>query len=133
MNSIILTGRMTKDPVVSYSTSGTAVARFNLAVQRPKDKDGNEAADYPSCVAFGKTAEVVEKYTARGSKILVQGRIQTGSYEKNGQKVYTTDVMVDRVEFLDSKSDSPKKEEKPVQTKQEDMYADLVPDEDIPF
>ena len=116
MNKVILMGRLTRDPEIRYAQDNSLpVARFTLAVDRRFKRDNSQqTADFISCVAFGKTAEVVEKYTAKGSKILVQGRIQTGSYEKNGQKVHTTDVMVDRVEVRDSKAEAPKKEEKPV-------------------
>ena len=79
-----------------------AVAQFTVAVNRPKDKDGKSVADFPRCIAFGKTAENLEKFTSKGRLIAVQGRIQTGSYKnKNGDTVYTTDVIADRVEFLE--------------------------------
>ena len=131
MNSVILSGRLTKDPMGQSTTSGMSIARFSLAVSRGKDKDGNEQTDYPNCVAFGKTAELVERYTAKGSKVIVQGRIQTGSYEKDGRKVYTTDVIVDRVEFMDSKkSEEPKAVPK---TEQTEMNMEMIEDDEIPF
>lgn len=130
MNSVILSGRLTKDPVGQATTSGTSIARFSLAVSRGKDKDGNELTDYPNCVAFGKTADLVEKYTAKGSKVMVQGKLQTGSYEKDGRKVYTTDVIVDRIEFMDSK----KSEDKPApKHEQAEMDIDILEDDSIPF
>ena len=100
MNNVVLIGRLTKDVEVRYApASQMAVARFSVAVDRGgKDK----GADFISCVAFGKTAELMEKYTAKGLRISVQGHIQTGSYNKqDGTKVYTTDVVADRVEFID--------------------------------
>ena len=101
MNSVQLVGRLTKDPVVSYSsTTQNAVARFTVAVDRIPDKNGNKQAAFISCVAFGKSAEFFEKYFNKGKAISLTGRIQTGSYEKNGQKIYTTDVVADRVEFV---------------------------------
>lgn len=101
MNSVILIGRTTKDIELRYSQNGNmAIARFSLAVDRmSKDK----GTDFIGCIAFGKTAELLEKYVSKGRKIAIQGHIQTGSYEKDGHKVYTTDVIVDRMEFCESK------------------------------
>ncbi|MBQ3061598.1 MAG: single-stranded DNA-binding protein [Lachnospiraceae bacterium] len=110
MNKVILMGRLTRDPEVRYSQgeSSTAVARFTLAVDRRfarKDNGNEQNADFIGCVAFGKTGEFVEKYFRQGSKAVVCGRIQTGSYtNKEGQKVYTTDVVVEEVEFAESKA-----------------------------
>lgn len=110
MNKVILMGRLTRDPEVRYSQgeSSTAVARFTLAVDRRfarKDNGNEQSADFINCVAFGKTGEFVEKYFRQGSKAVVCGRIQTGSYtNKDGQKVYTTDVVVEEVEFAESKA-----------------------------
>ena len=103
MNSVSLIGRLTRDPDVRYSSgSQTAVARFTVAVDREyQPKDGEKQADYISIVCFGKTAELVEKYIGKGRLVGITGRIQTGSYEKDGRKVYTTDVVADRVQFLD--------------------------------
>ena len=104
MNNVILMGRPTRDPEVR--TAGeTSIARFCLAVDRRFKRDGEPTADFINCVAFGKTAEFFEKYIRRGTKIVVQGRIQTGSFtNKDGQKVYTTDVVVENVEFAESKA-----------------------------
>lgn len=103
MNKVILMGRLTRDPEVRYN-GDKAVARFSLAVDRRYKQDGQPTADFPSCVAFGKTAEFIEKYTRQGVKIALEGRIQTGSYtNKDGVKVYTTDVIADQVEFAESK------------------------------
>lgn len=125
MNSVLLIGRLTADPHVVYK-GDMCIARFNLAIDRGKDKDGNKQADFPSCIAFGKTAELIDKYIAKGSQIGVQGRLQTGSYEKDGRTVYTTDVVLDRVEFL---SKAEMKETKPEQTVMDGFLAD----DDIPF
>ena len=105
MNSVVLVGRLTRDPDVRYSQDQMAVARFTLAIDRNVRSGGEKQTDFPSVVCFGKTAELVEQYVSKGRRIAVQGRIQTGSYtNKEGQKVYTTDVVADRVEFLDSGS-----------------------------
>lgn len=110
MNKVIEIGRLTRDPEVRYTTgeNATAVARFTTAVDRKFKKAGDtQEADFISCVAFGKTAEFVEKWFKQGSKIVVVGRLTTGSYtNKEGQKVYTTDVTVEEVEFAESKSHS---------------------------
>ena len=104
MNMAILIGRLTRDPDVRYSNNGMAVARFSLAINRGKDKNGDDrGANFPNIVCFGKTAEMVEKYINKGSKICVQGEIQTGKYEKEGRTVYTTEVLASRIEFLDPK------------------------------
>lgn len=102
MNKVILMGRLTRDPEIRY-TGETCIARFSLAVDRRKKTEGGQAADFPSIVAFGKTAEFVEKYIHKGMKIALEGRLQTGSYEKDGVKHYTTDVVADSVEFAESK------------------------------
>ncbi|MBQ9891260.1 MAG: single-stranded DNA-binding protein [Firmicutes bacterium] len=102
MNSVALIGRLTRDPEVRYgAATQTAVARFTIAVDRQRGREGEQTADFISIVCFGKTAELVEKYMGKGRLVGVTGRIQTGSYEKDGRKVYTTDVVADRVEFLD--------------------------------
>ena len=109
MNKVILMGRLTRDPEVRYSQgeSSLAIARFTLAVDRRFKRDNEQSADFISCVAFGKTAEFFEKYTHQGTKLVVEGRIQTGSYtNKDGQKVYTTEVVVENTEFAESKNSS---------------------------
>ncbi len=103
MNSVILCGRLTKDPDVRQTNSGKVYARMTLAVDRRKAKDGQQQADFPTLIAWGKTAEFAEKYLFKGKKILVEGNLQTGSYEKDGVKHYTTDVLVDNIEFADSR------------------------------
>lgn len=105
MNSVILLGRLTKDPEVRYTNSNMAVARFSLAIDRPA-KDGEKKADFPNIVVFGKQAENCERYLHKGQRAAVEGRLQTGSYERqDGSKVYTTDVVANRVEFIDWKTD----------------------------
>lgn len=110
MNKVILMGRLTRDPNISYaqSTENMAIARFTLAVDRRvkrQETEGQQTADFISCVCFGKQAEFVEKYLRQGIKIAVAGRLQTGSYtNKEGQKVYTTDVLLDDIEFAESKN-----------------------------
>ena len=109
MNKVILMGRLTRDAEIRYSQgeSATAIARFSLAVDRrfSRNNGDEQSADLINCVAFGKTAEFLERFGRKGTKFLVEGRIQTGSYtNKDGQKVYTTDVVVEQVEFAESKN-----------------------------
>ena len=109
MNKVILIGRLVADPEVKYTQGEkpTAIARYRLAVDRKFKREGEQAADFIGCVAFGKNGEFVEKYLHKGTKIAVVGRIQTGSYTNNdGVKVYTTDVVVEEHEFAESKSSS---------------------------
>ncbi|WP_333647986.1 single-stranded DNA-binding protein [Lacrimispora sp.] len=107
MNNVQLVGRFTKDPEVRYSDGGTTVARFSVAVDRRFRKEGQQDADFISCVAFGKTAEFIEKWFHKGERIGLTGHIQTGSYtNQEGQKIYTTDVIADNVEFVESKGAS---------------------------
>lgn len=105
MNKVILVGRLTRDPETRQA-GDTTVTRFSLAVDRRFRKAGDEtspSADFPSCVAFGKTAEFINKYFKQGVKMALEGRLQTGSYEKDGVKHYTTDVIAEAVEFAESK------------------------------
>lgn len=108
MNRVILMGRLTRDPNISYSQSGDnmAIARFTMAVdRRGRQAENQPTADFIGCVCFGRQAEFAEKYLRQGSKIAVTGRIQTGSYtNKDGQKIYTTDVVLDDIEFAESKN-----------------------------
>lgn len=110
MNKVQLVGRLTRDPEIRYSQgeNATATARFSVAVSRRfKNAEGNYDADFINCVAFGKTAEFLEKYFKKGMAIGLTGHIQTGSYtNKDGQKVYTTDVIVEETEFVESKNAS---------------------------
>ena len=109
MNKVILMGRLTRDPDIRYSAgeNSTAVARYTLAVDRRFKRDGDQSADFISCVAFGRSAEFAEKYFHQGIRIVVSGRIQTGSYtNRDGNNVYTTDVVVEDQEFAESKNAS---------------------------
>lgn len=109
MNRVILMGRLTRDPEIRYAQNGDqmAIARFTLAVDRRQNqkKNDQQQADFISCVAFGKTAEFFERYVRQGTKLCLEGRIQTGSYvRQDGTKVYTTDVVVENAEFAESKA-----------------------------
>ncbi len=134
MNKVILIGRLTKDPEVRYSQTAqgsTAVARYTLAVDRKFKRDGDQEADFINCVAFGKPAEFVEKYLKKGTKIAIEGRIQTGSYtNKDGQKVYTTDIVAEGHEFCESK-----KQEEPQPMPDADGFMTIPDgiDEELPF
>lgn len=131
MNKVILMGRITKDPDVR-SNGDSLVTRFSLAVDRRFKKD-NETADFIGCVAFGKTAEFIEKYCHKGTKLVVTGRIQTGNYtNKEGQKVYTTDVIVEECEFAESKKASESNESKEEKPDDDFMTVDENTDE-LPF
>lgn len=107
MNKAIIMGRLTRDPEVRYSQgdNSTCIARYTLAVDRRKAPDGTQSADFIPCVAFGKAGEFAEKYLKKGMRICISGRIQTGSYtNKDGVKIYTTDVIIEEQEFAESKS-----------------------------
>ena len=110
MNKVILMGRPTRDPEVRYSQgeNSIGIARFTLAVDRRFKRDGDQqTADFISCIAFKSTAEFIEKYIQQGTKVVIVGRIQTGSYtNKEGQKVYTTEVVIEEIDFAQSKNDS---------------------------
>jgi len=104
MNNVTLVGRLTRDPDVKYTDGGLTIARFSLAVDRRFKKDDGPTADFPNCVAFGKTAEFIEHYFRKGMKIGLQGRIRTSSYDKDGTTIYTTDVVAENCEFVESKA-----------------------------
>ena len=109
MNKVILMGRLTRDPDVRYSQgqTATAVARYTLAIDRRFKREGEPTADFINCVAFGKAGEFAEKYFRKGIKVVVTGRIQTGNYtNREGQKVYTTNVVIEEQEFAESKNAS---------------------------
>ena len=135
MNQVCLIGRLTRHPEVRYTT-GTqmAVAVFTLAIDRGKDKNGEDmGADFPRVTVFGKQAENCERYLAKGCRVAVQGKIQTGSYEdKNGQKVFTTDVIAQRVEFIDFKEKTPQNANQSAWNDNPPGYTSLSED-DIPF
>ena len=130
MNRVFIIGRLTKD-AEERNNSTTTVTRFNLAVDRAYKKDGEPTADFISCVAFGKTAEFVSKYFSKGSKIVIEGEWRTGSYtNKDGQKVYTNDCVVNRVEFAESKKES---SNAPTAPNDDFMNLDGDIDDQIPF
>lgn len=107
MNKVIIVGRFTRDPEVRYTANNTCYASFSIAVDRRYKQDGQPTADFPRVIAWGKTAEFIEKYFRKGMKIAIDGRIQTGSYKNNdGQTIYTTDVVAENVEFVESKNSS---------------------------
>ena len=104
MNTVQLLGNIVRDPELKYAAgSGTAVSRFTVAVKRQFKKD---ESDFINCIAFGKTAETIAQYFVKGNKIAIIGHIQTGSFEKDGKKVYTTDIIVDAFDFVESKGSS---------------------------
>ena len=125
MNNVTLMGRLTRDPELKYSQAGKAYCRFTVAVNRDFNKD---EADFINCLAFGKTAETIAEWLGKGRRIALQGRIQTGSYQNsNGDTVYTTEVVADRFEFIDSaRSETSKKQTY-------NRKDDVLEDDDFPF
>ena len=120
-----------------YATnnSNTAIARYTLAVNRPYKQNGGQEADFLPCIAFGKTAEFAEKYLAKGMRVAIEGRIQTGSYtNRDGQKVYTTDVVVERQEFLEKRADNSQLDFGAAES-YDDRYMDIPDgiDDELPF
>lgn len=140
MNNVVLIGRLTRDPEVRY-TSGTqmAVARFSIAIDRPVRNGGEKQTDFPNIVVFGKQAENCERFLGKGRLVGVQGRIQTGSYtNKDGVKVYTTEVVANNVEFLDWGDRNDRGERPAAQASPRDDMGipegfAAIEDEDIPF
>ena len=139
MNKVILMGRLTRDPEVRYTQgdNAMAIARYSLAVDRRFKRDGEPDVDFINCVAFGKSGEFAEKYLKKGTKVAVVGRIQTGSYtNKDGQKVYTTDVVVEEQEFAESKNSgsSDNNQSAPVNKNTDFMnIPDEIEDSELPF
>lgn len=132
MNSVVLIGRLTRDPELRYTSSQMAICRFSIAVDRITKEKG---ADFPNIVTFNKTAENCEKMLKKGRLVGVQGRLQTGSYEKeDGTKVFTTDVIADRVEFLDwgDRKEAPKEEPQEAPKEEPEPQFEAL-DEEIPF
>lgn len=129
MNKVMMIGRLTRDPELTYTASNMAVCRFTLAIDRMTKKGEEKQADFPNVKALGKLAENIDMYTGKGKRVLVEGKLQTGSYEKkDGTKVYYTEVLADRVEFIDF-NEVPRRrseEEEPPEG-----FAQL--DEDVPF
>lgn len=139
MNKVIITGRFTRDPEIKYTNDGTSIAKFSIAVNRRFVKDGSDQrADFLNCTAFGKSAEFIEKHFSKGMKAELSGRIQTGSYtNRDGQKVYTTDIVVEEIEFGESKgsNQSQQKSEVPRPETNPDEFMSIPDgiDEEMPF
>lgn len=134
MNTVIMIGRLTKDPEVSYANSGTTIGRFSLAVDRRFKQEGGPTADFFNCVTFGKQAEFVEKYLKKGTKIAIVGEIQNNNYtNKDGQKVYSTQILINQIEFAESKAAAG---QQPQQASSDGQAWMSVPDgvaEELPF
>lgn len=133
MNNVTLIGRLVKDVEVRYTQDQTAIAQFTIAIDRPVGKDKEKQTDFPRIIVFGKQAENCERYISKGSQVGIEGRIQTGSYTgKEGQKVYTTDVVANRVEFLGQPTGE--KSSNAAETKSDipEGFTEVA-DEDIPF
>lgn len=142
MNFVILIGRLTKDLELRKTTSGKSACKFNLAVTRDyKDANGEYGADFISCIAYNQTSELLCEYCKKGDLISVKGRIQTGNYEKNGEKIYTTDIIVEKISFLQPRKENKQEDNKKVETKQEektDAYQEFaneyeLTDDMLPF
>lgn len=138
MNKVILMGRLTKDPEVRYSQGEKpmAIARYTLAVDRKFKRDGEPNADFINCIAFGKNGEFAEKYLHKGMKILIEGRWQSGSYtNRDGQKVYTNDCVVESCEFAESKNASQSERPQPMPQTDSDGFMSIPDgiDEELPF
>ena len=138
MNKVIIIGRLVKDPDIRYSQGAntTCVARYTLAVDRKFKQEGQPTADFINCIAFGKLGEFAEKYLHKGVKIAVTGRIQTGSYKnKDGNTVYTTDVVAEEQEFCESKSSNQSQGNDRQQTSSDDFMSipDGLDDTGLPF
>lgn len=137
MNKAHLLGRLTRDPEIRYPQDNEqmAIARYTLAVDRRFKRDGEQTADFISCVAFGKAAEFAEKYLKKGTKIAATGRIQTGSYtNREGQKIYTTDVIIEEQEFAESKAAAADGSSQPAESDAHGFMS--IPDgieDDLPF
>lgn len=137
MNKVTLIGRLSKEPILRYTQGeeAKAMVSFNIAVTK---KFKTDEADFFNCVSFGKTAETIAKHFHKGKQIAVIGRLQTGSYEKDGQKHYTTDILVEEFYFIGNKNDNPEETKKAdsqetVSTKEPYTKEDLLDDEDLPF
>lgn len=129
MNRFVGIGRLTRDPEVRYTQSGKACAKFTLAIDRRRSGDDKQQADFISCVAWEKTAEVISQYVSKGQKIAVEGRIQTRSYEKDGRKYYVTEVVAQSMEFCEGRRDVAGGSK----GRADEYPGVVVPDEDIPF
>ena len=136
MNRVILMGRLTKNPEIKYAgkENNMAVARYTLAVNRRYKREGEQEADFISCVTFGKSAEFAQKYLRKGIRIVVSGRISTGNYkDKDGKTIYTTDVIVEEHEFAQNKESNPSSETEKEAGNDSDGFMNVPDDEEIPF
>lgn len=139
MNKVILIGRLAKDPDIRMGTNNTTIARYTLAINRKYHKNNEPTADFIGCVALGKNGEFAEKYLHQGIKIAVIGRIQTGSYtNRDGKKVYTTDILIEEQEFVESKKNqSEEQSQPPVPSLEQDTsgFMDMpsIMDDELPF
>jgi single-strand DNA-binding protein len=137
MNIVCIIGRLVRDPEVRWSQGkeSTCIAKLTVAVDRRFKKEGEQSADFIPCTAFGKTAEFIEKYVKKGTKVVIQGRWQTGSYDnKEGQKVYTNDCIVESIEFAESKKTDDQTQNAP-KTPKDDDFMNLPEniDDEVPF
>ncbi|WP_064613384.1 single-stranded DNA-binding protein [Streptobacillus moniliformis] len=128
MNYVSLLGRLTKEPELQYTGTGKAYLRFNVAVQREINR---EEADFISCVAWEKRAEIISEYFSKGDRILIQGRFMTSTYEKNGEKRFNTDVLVNQIGFIERKTDDNTKTSE--KSKKEVADAEIIEEDDFPF
>ena len=137
MNRVVLIGRLTRDVDVRYTQGAepTAIARYTLAINRAHKQDGGQEADFIPCIAFGKTAKLAEQYLEKGRRVAVEGRIQTGNYtNKQGQKVYPTEVVVERQEFLEKKAANSQPDANAIEN-HADQFMDIPYniDDELPF
>lgn len=140
MNKVILMGRLTAEPNVTKTGSNYTVTKFNVAVTRTYQRDGEQQADFIPCTAFGRTAEFAEYYIHKGTKVVIEGRWQTGNYtDKSGNKVYTNDCIVENMEFAESKKAAGQQTANATPAKQTaplpdtNGFSDTLPDEGLPF
>lgn len=143
LNSVNLIGRLTREPEMRYSQSGTAICNFNIAVNRQfKNANGEREADFINIVQFGKGAELTAQYVRKGHQIGLTGRIQSGSYEKDGRTIYTTEVVADQVVFLESKGNNQSNQQKQINAANNEINQHTTPsqnqqvdvkDLDLPF
>jgi single-strand DNA-binding protein len=135
MNKVLMMGRLTRDPEVRYSNEGNAVSKFSLAVDRRYKREGQPDADFFNCVTFGKTAEFTEKYLKKGTKVVLEGELQNNNYtNKEGQKVYGMQIVVNSLEFAESKSSNSPDRENTQQVDSNDfMNVPDVAEEELPF
>lgn len=138
MNKVVLMGRLTRDPEVRYSSGNSpmAIARYTLAVERRFKREGEQSADFINCLAFGKAAEFAEKYFRQGMRVTICGRIQTGSYtNRDGVKVYTTEVVIEEQEFAESKSNGHQNSSVSASVTGGDGFTNIPDgiDEEVPF